>query len=658
MPPEPAPAQKHTRRPVVIGVFGIPGSGKTHLLREVTRELKYNGFAHYELRNAVAAVSPGGINTFRSMPNHEQTRRREMAIRSIQADSAKNWTTALVAAYYMFWPERKPSGLIALTDADLQIYTHILYLDTPSQTISERRRNTREARGRLTSVAHLTRWKEAEKEALRRLCREHGILFLVLAPHLIAKQKVTTLLRDLQVHNEYYNTFLALAQVDKILSNIKGPLDTVLLFDSDKTLAPQDSSDLFWGLVSDRNRQTRQQSPLGELFGSSLGHSYLAFRQAMLLYEEALNDTKFNALCSEAGKGMTMYSDFRTLLQQVSDKQHIKVIVVTSGLRQVWANVLKNEGLSDTVDLIGGGRLADRFVVTAKVKQAIVKRVHEARNARVWAFGDSPLGLEMLQCADEAIVVTGAQHTRSKSMDDQLTQALEHGNFHPRQIVLPSSELPRLDATRLPVTRLSDQNLVKSMTAHHVRIVHATDRPAAKLLMTPRRGPTASLVSGFGGIHSNIGQYLATEFLTEIIGLEEISPSDQANGTGGHQLLHEKDTLIVALTQHGEPMALGVKEVFPLASLMHVTSASDIQAMHLQGRVTVVLVDSVVNTGQTISQFIRRIRVISRAVRIVVVAGVVYEPTILTGPIMQLLNRDSRITFVTLRLSKKPLIHQ
>ena len=105
-------------------------------------------------------------------------------------------------------------------------------------------------------------------------------------------------------------------------------------------------------------------------------------------------------------------------------------------------------------------------------------------------------------------------------------------------------------------------------------------------------------------------------------------------------------------------MALGVKEVFPLASLMHVTSASDIQAMHLQGRVTVVLVDSVVNTGQTISQFIRRVRVISRAVRIVVVAGVVYEPTILTGPIMQLLNRDSRITFVTLRLSKKHVVQQ
>ena len=48
--------------------------------------------------------------------------------------------------------------------------------------------------------------------------------------------------------------------------------------------------------------------------------------------------------------------------------------MVTSGLRRVWDKILDREGLSESVS-VGGGRIADGFVVTADVKGALTARL-------------------------------------------------------------------------------------------------------------------------------------------------------------------------------------------------------------------------------------------------------------------------------------------
>lgn len=50
----------------------------------------------------------------------------------------------------------------------------------------------------------------------------------------------------------------------------------------------------------------------------------------------------------------------------------------------------------------------------------------------------------------------------------------------------------------------------------------------------------------------------------------------------------------------GEPTAFGVSDAFPLAMFAHAGDAEDLKLHHLQGQLTVMLVDSVVNTGKTI----------------------------------------------------------
>ncbi|CAG8380861.1 unnamed protein product, partial [Penicillium salamii] len=175
---------------------------------------------------------------------------------------------------------------------------------------------------------------------------------------------------------------------------------------------------------------------------------------------------------------------------------------------------------------------------------------------------------------------------------------------------------------------------------------------AAKLLMTPMRD-AAIAGPALRDAHSLVGWYLAVEFCTQILGTETYHiPHVQGHQTDGFRILHEKDTLIVPLMRGGEPMALGVSRALPLAMFLHAKIPAEIQRTHLQDRVTILLVDSVVNTGHSILEFVRHIRQLNSSIRIIVIAGVIQEKSVSTGMIAQELSRFRRLSFVALRLSK------
>ena len=93
--------------------------------------------------------------------------------------------------------------------------------------------------------------------------------------------------------------------------------------------------------------------------------------------------------------------------------------------------------------------------------------------------------------------------------------------------------------------------------------------------------------------------------------------------TKGYQLFHEQQTTIVALIRGGEPIASGVNDVFPLAMFVHARDTDNIKLHYLQGQLIVILVDSVVNTGKTIIEFVQHVRKLHATIYIVVVAGVI-----------------------------------
>ncbi|KAJ6186687.1 hypothetical protein N7519_007988 [Penicillium mononematosum] len=101
----------------------------------------------------------------------------------------------------------------------------------------------------------------------------------------------------------------------------------------------------------------------------------------------------------------------------------------------------------------------------------------------------------------------------------------------------------------------------------------------------------------------------------------------------------------------GEPMAFGVSEAFPLAMFHHAKVPSDLQHEHLKDMATIILVDSVVNTGKSILQFVQHIRSLNATIRIVVVAGVIHSQAVFTSRIARALGRFDGLSFVALRLS-------
>lgn len=369
-----------------------------------------------------------------------------------------------------------------------------------------------------------------------------------------------------------------------------------------------------------------------------------------MLYDEKYNDEEFDKLCDAIATGVHIYPEIRALLQQSSNHTHVRAVVVTSGLRRVWAKVLEREGLADSVEVIGGGRIADGFVVTPEVKGALVTRLQDVHKLYVWGFGDSPLDLEMLKKADQAIVVVGDKETRSRSMDAALQDAISTGGLRARQALFPSDVPARLDTTTLPLVRLTDKDFIDSVFSQR-RIFDATNKAAAKLLMTPMRdvrnnGPRLREE------HRRVGSYLATEVLADTVGLEEYSiPHVQGHTSTGYRLLHEEQTLVVALMRGGEPMAFGVNDVFPQAKFLHAKNPEDITERHMEGIRNIFLVDSVVNTGKSVLQFVEYIRRVNAATRIVVVAGVVQADAVSAGSVSLILARDANLFIVTLRLS-------
>ena len=642
---------------IVVGLYGIPGSGKTFLLKQLKQELGEEHFAFYEGSQMIANVVPGGLDEFQKLEEREKTYWRQLAIDTIGKKCADNGQVAVVGGHFMFWPEEEEAGCLVYTQNDLNTFTHILYLDVPADVISQRRLDDTKRSRPPTSINHLRRWQQAEKTQLRHLCRHHGILFSLVSQHSSTLlNKVLTLLGDFRQHTEKYNLSQAERRLDEALIDGQGQLETVLVMDADRTLAAEDTGLLFWKRVSSARRLRDEDCPLKTLFSGPLGYSYTAFRQATLLYEETVDNQEFDALCQDVASAVTMHPQFVSLLKLVAKRDHVGAVVVSCGLRRVWETVLEREGLSKTVKVVGGGRIADGFVVTAAVKADLVARLRNVYQMYVWAFGDSPLDLEMLKKADQAIVVVGEKRTRSHTMDAALMKAIVEEGLRAHQTLLPRNAEPRLDSTRLPIFQLRDSKSLGSILSRRSRhaglqVLHATDRKAAKLLMTPMRdahlaGPVLREA------HRRVGWYLATEFLADVIGIEEYPIAHvQGNPTSGYRLFHEQQISIVALMRGGEPMALGVNDALPLAMFVHASRPEDIMLHHLQGQLTVVLVDSVVNSGKTVVQFVQHVRNLHATIRIVVIAGVIQAELVSGGLLVQALALHDKVDLIALRLS-------
>ncbi|MCJ1448016.1 MAG: hypothetical protein MMC23_008529 [Stictis urceolatum] len=652
----PEPQASSGSEPKVVGIYGLPGSGKTYLLSQLKQMLSSEIFAFYEGSEVIGAVVDGGLDAFHQMEEQAKKHWRERAIDSISMECANSKKIAIVTGHFMFWSADEESGRTVHTQRDLDTFSMIFYLNVPAQVIFDRRKDDRGRSRPCEPKDHLLRWQNTERALLRTLCREHNILFSPVTAESIEIPKIKTMLSEFCFRGEEYNLMRAREYLEDALKADTGYLESVLVIDADRTLTSMDTGALFWETIAKSGSLLDEQKPLKALFSSPLGYSHTAFLQATLLYEEAAPASEYDICCQCVAHAVEVHPEFVSLLRSVADQRHVGAVVVTCGLGLVWRKVLAREGLSHKVKVIGGGRIEDGFVVTPAVKATLTSRLNFIHHLYVWAFGDSLLDLGMMKWADRAVVVVGDPRTRSRSMDKALENAIDNDGLKAHQALLPSGSPPRLNLKKLPTIQLDGQDFLRSILCHRgqkggLQLLHATNSSAAKLLMTPMRDAS---VEGpqLREAHRRTGQYLAAQFLADVAGLEQHPTQHvQAKRATGYHLLFEEQTLIVALMRGGEPMAFGVNEVFPQAMFLHAKDPDDLELHHLQKALTVVLVDSVVNNGKTVDQFVRHIRKTHDSIRIVIVAGVVQAQAVSSDGILTNLAHQAKLSLIALRLS-------
>ncbi|KAF6810076.1 ankyrin repeat protein, partial [Colletotrichum plurivorum] len=142
---------------------------------------------------------------------------------------------------------------------------------------------------------------------------------------------------------------------------------------------------------------------------------------------------------------------------------HVGAVVVTWSLCAVWETIQDRGIFSRSVRVIGGGRIADGYIITPQTKAAVVFQLRDHHGLYVWAFGDSPRDLPMFKLADEAVVVVGVERFRSKCMNAALLTAVGEEGLRARQGPVPNTVRPHLSLDKLPLVDVSNQRFIDSV---------------------------------------------------------------------------------------------------------------------------------------------------------------------------------------------------
>ncbi|CZS96536.1 related to 2-3-cyclic-nucleotide 3-phosphodiesterase [Rhynchosporium agropyri] len=631
-------------KPSILGIYGISGCGKSHLIKKIKDLLGEEDYAFHDGSGMIDAVVPGGLETFKTLPGEGKDRYRTQAIRRIRDECAESGKVGVVAGHYMFW--KSQNGLddddesggeqVVWTSGDAECFTDMMYLTVQSQIVVQQCENDKTRKRLSLTRFELDLWMAAERRELEKKCGECGIGFALIGRDDL--QVVADMLKEMRKRPELQNLARTKKALDSIMAERDARLETMIVLDADRTLCAVDTGNLFWETFA-ANEKLRDPSqepfkdPLKTIFSGPFGYSFNAFTQADLLYGTVCSVDEFERICMIVAKKVIIHPEFKKLLRRVEEDSLIGAIIVTCGIRRVWEFVIELNGFSESVQVIGAGGHGSDYVVTAEVKAALVQKLQKEYGMHVWAFGDSPLDLPMLKQADEAIVVIGEKGKRSRTMDKELKSAIEDEGLVARQLLLPGHATPRLGSTRLPI--------------FDIRQPHEMDS------IFIRRVPLYA-ISGVAlqEVHKKVGWFLATELVTEVLPLEKYDIEHVQGGIAiGHRLKNEDKTLIIALLRGGEPMAKGVHEAFPLATFLHAHDPHDVAYYHLAGMENILLVDSVINNGTTVVQFVKRIKELNAKTKIVVVAGVAQKASVAENSPLARVGRDS-LTVIALRLSE------
>ena len=86
-------------------------------------------------------VTLGRLDAFKKLEEQMRHYYRTKAINKIKANRLRIGKVAIVTGHFMLWSEVEKNATPVCTEGDLQSFTHIIYLDTPTKVIEQKHRN-------------------------------------------------------------------------------------------------------------------------------------------------------------------------------------------------------------------------------------------------------------------------------------------------------------------------------------------------------------------------------------------------------------------------------------------------------------------------------------------------------------------------------------
>ena len=369
-----------------IVVYGVSRSGKDSFIDELIEYLKDNSIECIRFRGSecLNVISRSEYGCSFSDLNENERKRVRIAFTEVVSTSDNN-KIVIVDGHCSFWDS---NGTIydVVTDEDLRIYDHYVYLDTPSKVILDR---MNEGHSNLLTLGEndIRELKNHEIEVLT-----NGLLNLEKELHVMTNNGNSLEYCLGLIHGDYSSHRIACDMIKTV--EAIDDFSTYILLDCDKTLSIEDSTML--ALKSNK-------PVIDELKMIYKGDRYTNFQA----YEAKKCLERNNLLHDYSSEIIDDLTLNRQLIDDINSLEGVRCLAITAGNSKTWNAIVERYDLNVEV--------LETDQIVSKYTKYFVMRELQKKGKYVLCIGDSMNDGLMLSHSHKAYIVSNKGYRSSIS---------------------------------------------------------------------------------------------------------------------------------------------------------------------------------------------------------------------------------------------------